>query len=166
MVVGRLGRPHGLRGHVKVYATGPTLGALAPPISILLRGAQVQRATRVLELAGAGQQLVVLTSEATDREGAAALTGQELLLPRGELPALEGPDEYYVADLIGIDVEVEGERVGRLVDVLERPANDVLEIEAPDGRSVLVPFVAEAVRTVDHEQRMIVLEAWTFGEQE
>ena len=63
-------------------------------------------------------------------------------------------------------VEIGGERVGRLIDILERPANDVLEIEALDGRSVLVPFVAEAVRSVDHEQRVIVLEAWTFGEQE
>lgn len=166
MVVGRLGRPHGLRGHVKVYPTGPTLGALAPPVPILLRGAESQRATRVLELAGAGQQLVVLTAEAENREAAAALTGQELLLARDELPALDRPDEYYVADLIGIDIEVEGERVGRLIDILERPANDVLEVETLDGRSVLAPFVPEAVRAVDEEERVIVLEAWAFGEQE
>lgn len=166
MVVGRLGRPHGLRGHVKVYPTGPTLAALAPPISIHLRGAEGQRTTRVLELSGAGRQLVVLTAEAADRAAAAELTGQELLISRGELPALDRPDEYYVADLIGAEVEVEGERVGRLADILERPANDVLAVEVTDGRSVLVPFVSEAVRAVDQEQRVIILEPWAFGEPE
>ncbi len=166
MVVGRLGRPHGLRGHLRVSTAGRALRTLPLPISVVLRSGSGARRAEVVEVAVDGERLVILTSEASDREGAAALTGQELLLARADLPSLADPDEFYVVDLLGFDVESGGTRVGRLVDVLDRPANDVLEVEAVDGRIALIPFVAEAVREVAHERRAIVLEDWAFREAE
>jgi 16S rRNA processing protein RimM len=164
VVVGRIGRPHGLRGHVKVHATGATLKALTPPIPVLLRSAEGDRAAQLIELSGVDDRLVALTSEASDREHAAGLTGGELLLPREALPKLADPDQFYVADLVGLDVEVDGRRAGRLVDVLERPANDVLEVEASDGRTLLVPFVEQAIVAVEATRGVIVLQPWAIGE--
>jgi len=78
----------------------------------------------------------------TDRNAAEALRGTELSVPRSELPPLaEG--EYYHADLVGQDaVSSTGEALGRIVEVVDYGAGDLIEIERPDGRRFLVPVGA------------------------
>lgn len=85
---------------------------------------------------------VARLAEVTDRNAAEALRGTELSVPRSELPPLaEG--EYYHADLVGQDaVSSTGEALGRIVEVVDYGAGDLIEIERPDGRRFLVPVGA------------------------
>ncbi len=80
--------------------------------------------------------------EVTDRNAAEALRGTQLSVPRSALPPLaEG--EYYHADLVGQDaVSSTGEALGRIVEVVDYGAGDLIEIERPDGRRFLVPVGA------------------------
>jgi 16S rRNA processing protein RimM len=79
--------------------------------------------------------------------------GATLAVPREALPPLE-PDEYYAFQLVGLVVEEEGGRVvGRVRDVLDYPANDVLELDS----GVSLPLVEACVRQVDLEGGRIVI---------
>ena len=81
-------------------------------------------------------------AEVTDRTAAEALRGTQLAVPRGSLPDV-GDDEYYHADLIGeAAVSTTGEALGRIVDLVNYGAGDLIEIEQPDGKRFLVPIKA------------------------
>jgi len=81
----------------------------------------------------------------TDRNGAEALRGTALTVPRAALPPL-GEGEYYYADLLGLPaVSTEGQDLGTCIGVENFGAGDVLEIERPDKKRFMVPMRAEAV---------------------
>lgn len=81
----------------------------------------------------------------TDRNGAEALRGTALTVPRAALPAL-GEGEFYYADLLGLPaVSTVGENLGICVAVENFGAGEVIEIERPDKRRFMVPMRAEAV---------------------
>jgi 16S rRNA processing protein RimM len=79
--------------------------------------------------------------------------GALLAVPRESLPPL-GEDEYYAFQLVGLTVEEEGGRVlGRVRDVLDYPANDVIELDT----GLSLPLVEACVRQVDVEGGRIVI---------
>jgi 16S rRNA processing protein RimM len=81
--------------------------------------------------------------------------GAELAVPRETLPPL-GEDEYYTFQLVGLAVEEEGGRLlGRVRDVLDYPANDVLELDS----GLSLPLVEACVQQVDLEGGRIVIAA-------
>jgi 16S rRNA processing protein RimM len=151
VAVGRVGRPHGVdgsffvegpSGRKEAFAVGATLYAAGEP------------ATVVAARRGAGGRPVIRLDRAVER-------GAELAVARATLPALE-EDEFYVFQLVGLRVEEEGGRVlGRVREVLEYPANDVLELDS--GASL--PLVEACVREVDPEAGRIVVAAG-FAEPE
>lgn len=129
--VGRIGRPHGLRGEVLVNLTTDRLERLEP-------GSQLQAgddAVVVVEASPHSGRWRVRFEGITDREGAEHLVGRELF---GE--PLEDPDALWAHDVIGTMVaEPDGTERGRVVAVLENPASDLLELDS--GALVPVRFV-------------------------
>jgi 16S rRNA processing protein RimM len=83
------------------------------------------------------------------REAAEALRGERLYVDRARLPALPD-DEFYHADLIGLEVRDTGGAVlGQVAAVLNHGAGDLLEVRRPGGRAILLPFTRDIVPTVD-----------------
>jgi 16S rRNA processing protein RimM len=143
--VGRVGKPHGLDGSFFVDGASEREGVFATGAELLVGGepAQVVSSRR-----GAGGRPVIKLDRAADR-------GAELAVERASLPGLES-DEFYVFQLVGLRVEEEGGRLlGRVRDVLEYPANDVLELDS--GASL--PLVEACVRQVDLSGGRIVVAA-------
>jgi 16S rRNA processing protein RimM len=136
VVVGRVGKPHGLDGaffvddaseREEVFATGATLLAGGEP------------ATVVAARHGSGGRPVIRLDRRVER-------GAELTVERATLPRLDDADEFYVFQLVGLSVEQEdGRQLGRVCEVLEYPGNDVLELDS--GASL--PLVEACVRQVD-----------------
>ncbi len=91
------------------------------------------------------------------KEQADALRGVRLYADRAQLPKLPD-DEYYHTDLIGLEVyDTGGTLLGRVKDVLNHGASDLLEIQGPHLKdTVLLPFTLEAVPTVDLTSGRIV----------
>lgn len=91
------------------------------------------------------------------KEQADALKGVQLFAPRDRLPALPD-DEFYYTDLIGLEVlDTGGAPLGRVKDVQNHGAGDLLEIQAPgQSATVLLPFTREVVPTVDLEAGRII----------
>lgn len=142
-VVGRVGKPHGFDGHfvVERASVDPARFATGARVWIGREPAEVISAKRV----GGGRLAIRL-----DRE---AERGSELEVPRTELPP-PAEDEYYVADLIGLEVvEAEGRQLGRVAGVYTGVANDALELDS----GIALPLVEDCVLEVDLERRRIVV---------
>ena len=104
-----------------------------------------------------GNALVARLSGINSKEQADALRGVRLYVPRDHLPSLPD-DEFYHADLIGLEVfDTGGTSLGRVKAVHNHGASDLLEIHGPGLRAtVLLPFTAEVVPTVDLAMGRIV----------
>ena len=137
---------HGVRGNVRIksYTSDPV--AVGRYGSILDEEGRPVR----LRVVGEAKGTVVAQFEGVaDRDRAEALRGTRLFVPRSALPPPE-EEEFYHADLIGLAVEtVDGRGLGRVVEVANHGAGDMLEVRPPQGTSFLVPFTRTAVPVVD-----------------
>jgi len=141
--IGRVGRPHGLDGSFFVEGPSEREGAFAAGATVYVAGEPVKI---VASKRGSQNRPVIRLERRVDR-------GSELAVPREALPPL-GEDEYYSFQLAGLVVEEEGGRVlGRVREVLDYPANDVLELDS----GLSLPLVEACVRKVDLEGGRIVV---------
>jgi 16S rRNA processing protein RimM len=103
-----------------------------------------------LEPVGAARGVLIMRLDGiADRDAAEALRGTRLYLPRAALPE-PGEEEYYHADLVGLAAMLtDGTALGRVKAVHAYGAGDSLEVERPDGRTVIVPFTTTVVPEVD-----------------
>jgi 16S rRNA processing protein RimM len=150
IVVGRVGRAHGLDGavHLEGHGGGVSLG---PGLEVTLGG----RRAMIVERRGTDQRPILRFDCAADRDAAEALRGQEVEVPAATLPEPD-PDAYLHVDLIGCRVTAGERELGAVADVLVYPANDVLDIRGGE-EPVLLPFVEDVVLSVDVAGRRIAI---------
>ena len=142
VVVGRVGRPHGINGAFVVEHPSEDVARFAVGAELLAGDAPA----RIEESKRSGGRLVVKLDRPVER-------GTELRVSRSSLPPA-GPDAFYVFELVGLEVVEEGGRVlGKVKDVANYDANDVLELDS----GTLLPLVEACVREVDLEGRRIVV---------
>jgi 16S rRNA processing protein RimM len=150
VVVGLIGRPHGVRGEVAIeLRTDEPERRFA--VGQVLRDEQGTRVFTVRSVRDQSGRLLVRFAELVDRAAAEAVRGTLLIaaIDPDERPA--EPGEFYDRQLIGLRVTTpDGVEVGAVGSVLHLPAQDVLEIETVTGPR-LVPFVAALVPEVDLE---------------
>ena len=154
--VARIGAAHGVRGAVKLwtFTEDPFAVEAYGPLS-------TKDGARHFEVASAREakdHLVVTFRGITTRDAAERLNGLELYVPREKLPATED-DEYYHADLIGLDaVTTADEPLGRVVAIHNFGAGDIIEIAPESGTTILLPFSNAVVPTVDIAGGRVVIE--------
>lgn len=142
--------PHGVGGEVRLKLFTDDLGAY----TVFNGGALTLK-----QLREGPNGAIARFAEVADRNAAEALRGTALTVPRSALPALE-EGEYYHHDLIDLPVVSEaGEAIGRVVQVADFGAGDVLEIERADGGTFMVPMRLEAVPEWSAE-RLVVADGW------
>ena len=165
LLVGRIGRPHGVRGEMKVHPETDDPDRLVD-LDRLFVGDRPE-AAREVAVDGVrfqypkGRTVVLLSLAGVDtREGAEDLVGRELYADERDLPAL-ADGEAYLHDLVGLEVVVVddaggavGDPVGTVRDFYEG-AQLLFAIERPDGTEVLLPDVDEFVDRLDLEERRL-----------
>ena len=163
VVVGRIGKPHGVRGEVTVDVRSDEPERRFAPGSVLLvqppRGSAYPHATLTVARARWHQSTLLVTFEQmADRTAAEAARG---VLLRAEIAAdetPEDPDEYYDHQLVGLGAyDVGGAPLGEVTGLVHGGAQDLLTIRTPDGREALVPFVKALVPEVDLAGRRVVV---------
>lgn len=160
IVLGRISAPYGVRGWVKVQVFGddPLSWATMPCWWLCEQEAaadQAWQAWRLAECKGHGKGLVVRFEGIEDRSAAEPLSGQYVGAPRSSLPKT-AQDEFYWADLIGLDVvTLMGDRLGTVAELVRSGAHEVLDVRGDDGRQHLLPFVAAVIKKVDLAGRRI-----------
>ena len=158
LVVGRIGRAHGIKGQVtvEVRTDEPEL-RLAPGAVLLTEPASAGPLT-VADGRYHSGRLLLNFKGVNDRNGAEALRGTMLIAEIDPEDRPEDPEEYYDHQLIGLDVVLaDGTPVGELAEIAHLPSQELLTVRRPDGSEVLVPFVTEIVPEIDMERRRIVL---------
>lgn len=148
VVVGRIGKPHGIRGEVTLevrtdepdlrFAPGQVLGIQDSPRTLTVEGHRWHQG-----------RMIAAFEEIVDRNGAEEARGSLLTVTVDADALPEEEDAYYDRQLIGLRAHgLDGTPIGTVSDVLHLPAQDVLEIDTGTGRH-LVPFVAALVPEVD-----------------
>jgi 16S rRNA processing protein RimM len=154
VVVGRIGRPHGVRGLATVevrtddpdlrFAPGAVLITDPPargPLTVV--GKKWHSGTLLLQLADPAGD-VFSTREAVD-----TVRNTLLLVPVADLPEIEDPDSYYDHQLVGLAARLpDGTEIGD-VTVVQHEAQDLLVVRRADAPDALIPFVSAIVPTVD-----------------
>lgn len=155
IIIGRVVRPWGTRGEVKVEIMTDFphrfallkrvyLGREATPFA--LKGFKLHKGWAILKLAGCD-----------DRTAAEKLRGKLVQIPMEEAMPL-GEDEYYVYQIVGLTVwTTKGERLGRVTEVLSTGSNDVYVVR--DGeREILIPAIEDVVKEIDLAGGRMVVE--------
>ena len=155
--VGVISSTHGVRGEVKVFPTTDDVKRFKKLKKVMLDTGKEQLP---LEIEGVKffKQFVILKFRVIDNiNDIEKYKGKRLLVDREHAVKLK-KDEYFIADMIGMDVFTEdGELFGALKDVMETGANDVYIIEMSDGKEVLVPAIKQCILDVDIENRKMVI---------
>jgi 16S rRNA processing protein RimM len=149
LVVGRIGRAHGVRGDVLVEVRTDEPDERFAPGSVLVTDPGEAGPLTVADLRWHSGKLVIRFAGVDDRTGAEQLRGIRLVVDTADLPPTEDPDEFHDHELVGLKAEtLDGGKLGPVVDVLHTPAGDLLVLKH-GGRESLIPFIREMVPTVD-----------------
>jgi 16S rRNA processing protein RimM len=155
VLVGRFGRPHGVRGEVRLQSFTEDPGAIAGygPFA----NADGSRLFELESCRPQGDFFVAVIRGIADRTGAESLTNIELYVPRDRLAA-PSEDEYFLADLVGCAaVTADGLAWGTVTGVANYGAGDILDIRLEDGENTMLPFRKVFVPEVDIKARRIVV---------
>jgi 16S rRNA processing protein RimM len=154
ILVGRVAGAFGVKGEVRITSY------TAEPVALLDYKALLREDGSPALTLTAGRAakggVVARVKEVATREEAEALRGLKLHVPRAALPEPD-EDEFYIADLVGMDVvSLEGDLLGTVRSVRDFGAGDLLEVAPPGGESWWLPFTRDAVPEVQMDAGRIV----------
>ena len=148
ILMGTIGAAHGIKGEVRITSHTQDPEAIAeygpletdrPGLVITIESARLQKNVLVARLKGV-----------RDRNAAELLNGVGLYVDRARLPEIEDEDDFYHADLIGLDARLEsGVSIGAVSAIYDHGAGDILEVRDPrSGDTYLYPFTKAVVPTI------------------
>ncbi|HKM34875.1 MAG TPA: ribosome maturation factor RimM [Lachnospiraceae bacterium] len=156
--VGIIASMHGVKGEVKVYPTTDDVNRFKKLKQVLLDTGKEKIS---LEIEGVKffKQMVILKFKGIDSlDDAAKFKQKDLYILRKDAVKLK-TDEYFIADLIGMDVfDEDGSKLGELTDVMITGANDVYIVQMQDyEKELLIPAIKECILNIDVEQKKMVV---------
>lgn len=155
--VGVISSTHGVRGEVKVYPTTDDVNRFKKLKQVILDTGQEPMVLHIEGVKFFKQMVILKFKEFNDINEIEKYRGKDLLVTRDQAVRL-GPDENFIADLIGLSVVTdEGERFGTLKDVIQTGANDVYVIQHKDGKEYLFPAIKQCILHVDLEKQEILV---------
>lgn len=169
LLMGRIGAAHGIKGEVRVQSF------TEDPMALVGYGPlATDKAGLVVEIEAArlqGEMLVARLKGVIDRNAAERLNGVELFIDRDKLPATDDADDFYHADLVGLEARLtDGAIIGKVTAVPNFGAGDLIEVSNErSGDTFLYPFTKAAVPEVHVKDGYLVIDPPTeadLGEEE
>ena len=160
--IGRVTKPHGIKGRVKVEYFGEDLDQFLLYREVILRDPTGRAQTfEVVEAILQPPRIILTLKGIQTIEDTEPLINREIFVRREMLPEL-AEDEFYWIDLLGMGVEtVEGKRLGRVKAVFPTGAHDVFVVEG-FRREIYLPATADIIRRVDRERSLVTVR-WMEG---
>lgn len=154
--VARIGKPHGIRGEVTVQVlTDAPEDRFVPGTQFVVEPASAGPLT-VLSARWNKDILLLGFEEIETRNEAETLRGAKLFIETEELD--EDDDEgWYEHELVGLEARVGSQVVGKISGLNTMPVQDLLMVETPDGKEILIPFVEQIVPEVNVEEGYILV---------
>ena len=153
VLIGKIVNVVGLKGEVKVYNYSDSTDLYENTESIYID----DRLLKVENVRTQKSTVILKLEDIDDRDAAERIRGSEVFVTEYDLPDLpEG--EYYVRDLIGMDVMQEDYgHLGKITDVIQNTAQSIFEVETDDGKQVLIPHVPAFVININMNDRVVTV---------
>jgi 16S rRNA processing protein RimM len=157
ILLGTIGAAHGIKGEVRITSHTQDPEAIAdygplstdrPGLTITIEAVRLQKTVLIARLAGV-----------RDRDAAEKLNGVSLYVERSKLPDHDDEDDFYHADLIGLDARLDtGVSIGRVIALHNHGAGDLIEIQDElKGDTFLFPFTKAVVPSIDIDGGFLVI---------
>ena len=151
--VGLIASTHGIKGEVKVFPTTDDVNRFKKLKEVILDTGKEQITLKIEGVKFFKQFVILKFIDIDDINMIEKYKGMSLLVTRQNAVPLK-ENEYFIADLIGLNVIDEEEKdFGKLKDVLQTGANDVYVIDMKLGGEVLVPAIKECILNIDIEKK-------------
>lgn len=153
--VGVICNTHGVRGEVKVYPTTDDIKRFDDLKEVILDTGKEHITLNVIGVKYFKNMAILKFKEFDNMDQVIPYKGMDLLVTReNAIPLEEG--EYYIADIIGSEVITdEGNRLGKLIDVIQTGANDVYVVKMENGKEVLLPSIDECILDRDIDNKVV-----------
>lgn len=153
--IGRVAKPHGVRGKIKIEYFGEDPGRFPPYQKIFIKNDSGQpEPFEILEVTPQLPRLILRLKGIERVEETEGLIGKEIFVRREDLPKLE-QGEYYWFEILGMTVETEGgRRIGTVKEIFPTGANDVYVVAGKRGE-IFLPATEEVIRSIDRQKRVM-----------
>lgn len=155
--VARIGKPHGIRGEVTVQVLTDAPGdRFVPGTQFVVEPASAGPLT--VESARWNKDILLLAFEEIEtRNEAETLRGAKLFIETEELEDEDDDEGWYEHELVGLDVRVGGNVVGKVSALHTLPVQDLIVVTSNEGKEILVPFVEPIVPEVNVGEGFILV---------
>lgn len=156
--VGVYANTHGIKGEIKVFPTTDDLGRFDYLKEVVFDTRKEGMITFKVSGCRYFKNMVIMKLKGIDNiNDIEKYKGCDLYVTRDNAAKLE-EGEYFIADIIGADVMTdEGNKLGKLTDVLQTGANDVYVVKMDNDKEVLLPVIKECVLDVDTENKKVLV---------
>lgn len=152
--IGVITSTHGLKGEVKVFPTTDDVNRFKKLKKCILRTPKGDIEVEKNSCKFFKNMVILSFKEFKDINEVEKYKNCELYVTRDNAVPLD-EDEYYIADVIGMEVFEEESRLGVLADVMQTGANDVFVIDLGDKKELLIPVIKDCVLDIDYEAKKI-----------
>ncbi len=155
LVVGRIVKPHGIKGQVEIFPLTDSSQRFKPgAVFHLVPPTADMTSVTLTDVRYKKGRVVARLETIEDRESAKVLVGRELTWPSSESEKPQGA--YWLHEIIGCDVEtVDGVRLGQVSEILRTGSNDVYVIEGQRG--YMIPAIKQVIQSIDPAKKIIVI---------
>jgi len=153
--IGRIVKPHGVKGKMKVEYFGDDLRRFFSYREIFIQNeASGLESYEILEVVPQPPRLILRLKGIEKIEETEPLIGKEIFIEKEALPELE-EGEYYWADLLGMEVETqEGKRIGKVKEIFPTGAHDVYVVEGRRGE-IFLPAIEGVIQSINLKKRVM-----------
>lgn len=155
--VGVITQTHGIKGEVKVFPTTDDANRFKKLKSVILDNGRERLTVEITGVKFFKQYVIVKFKEFDSINDVEKYKGAKLFITRDKAVKLQ-KDEYFIADLIGMEVVTEDKTpFGTLKEVMPTGANDVYVVSRKDGSEALLPAIKECILDIDIKQNIMTV---------
>jgi len=155
--IGQITNAHGLKGEVKVYPLTDNLKRFSKLKSIFMLQGDEYKVVDITSVKYLKEFVILKLVGIDSMDNALKLKNQYVFIDRARAVKLP-KDTYFISDLIGIEVVTDkGINLGKVTSVFPTGSNDVYEVKAEDGKTVLLPAIGDVILNIDIENKKMLV---------
>jgi 16S rRNA processing protein RimM len=154
LVIAKFGAAFGIKGHIKLNYYSDNLSLLKG--DLFYNDNNSYKIIKLKIISSSETKIIVQVDNVNDRDAAQQWCNKLIYIDRGKLPEIQNNDEYYVSDLIGLEVICEQKTFGKVLNVHNFGAGDIVEIATNDGKNMMIIFSNENFPQINLKEKQII----------